>query len=47
MLHPKSGIGEHTEVSADKPEVLARIRTHLRDMETNARYVTIPFSGSN
>lgn len=42
MLHPKSGIGEHTEVAADKPEVILRIRTHLRDKEITARYVTIP-----
>ena len=42
MLHPKSGIGEHTEVSAEEPEIVNLIKTHLKENKITARYYNIP-----
>ncbi|NWK54149.1 sulfatase [Verrucomicrobiaceae bacterium N1E253] len=42
MLHPKSGIGEHTEVSKSKPEMVNKIKSYLKQYTGNERYLTIP-----
>ena len=42
MLHVAGGIGEHVEVSAEQPEVVARIRHHLRANKVVARYSSLP-----
>ncbi|MGI9430151.1 MAG: sulfatase [Bythopirellula sp.] len=42
MLHPKSGIGEHTEVSADQPEIVELIKSHLDNHQVTERYYNIP-----
>ncbi len=41
MLHPKSGIGEQMEVSAEKPDLAAKIQSHLKSKKITDRYVTI------
>jgi arylsulfatase A-like enzyme len=42
MLHPKSGIGEQAEVTAEKPEVVKLMLDHLREHKIADRYHTIP-----
>ncbi|MGI9458271.1 MAG: hypothetical protein ACR2NU_17040, partial [Aeoliella sp.] len=42
MLHPKSGIGEQTEVSTERPEIVFDIKAHLEDNQVTARYYNIP-----
>ena len=42
MLHPKSGIGEQFEASAENPGLIERIRTYLRDHPDTPRYHTLP-----
>jgi hypothetical protein len=42
MLHPKSGIGEQAEVSAENPDVVTLIKKHLEDNKVTERYYTIP-----
>ena len=42
MLHPKSGIGEQAEVSADYPDVLRRLRDHRRATPRGSRYQSLP-----
>jgi arylsulfatase A-like enzyme len=41
MLHPKSGIGEQTEVSAENLDVVSLIRKHLEDNKVTERYYTM------
>ena len=42
MLHPKSGIGEQAEVSADRPDIVKSIEAHLSDNKITERYYTMP-----
>ena len=44
MLHPKSGIGEQAEVSDSKPEIVDRIRKHIKKLDITARYYSIPLN---
>lgn len=42
MLHPKSGIGEQAEVTAEQAEVVKFIKQHLEDNRITQRHYTIP-----
>ncbi len=42
MLHPKSGIGEHAEVSESKPGIVRVIKDHLKRHRITERHVTMP-----
>jgi hypothetical protein len=42
MLHPQSGIGEHTEVTADQPDIVELIQRHLKHHQVTERYYNIP-----
>ncbi len=41
MLHPKSGIGEHTEVSKENPGIVKLIKDHIKNNKITQRYYAI------